>query len=125
MLGGELPRAVAEHEFVVDFQPIVDLGTGEVVSAEALARWHHPEHGNLTPMQFLETVERSGQLPAFADAVLDQSLAAAGTWREAGFDLPVAVNVSPRSLLDPRFPARRAGPARRTTACRPTAWSSS
>jgi diguanylate cyclase (GGDEF)-like protein len=105
MLGGELTRAVAQHEFVVDFQPIVDLGTGEVISAEALARWHHPQHGNLTPMQFLETVERSGQLPAFADAVLEQSLAAYLTWREAGFDLPVAVNVSPRSLLDPSFPA--------------------
>jgi len=105
MLGGELPRAVAEHEFVVDFQPIVDLGSGEVISAEALARWHHPQHGNLTPMQFLETVERSGQLPAFADAVLEQSLTAYSMWREAGFDLPVAVNVSPRSLLDPTFPA--------------------
>jgi diguanylate cyclase (GGDEF)-like protein len=105
MLGGELRRAVAEHEFFVDFQPIVDLGTGEVISAEALARWHHPDHGNMAPMQFLETVERSGQLPAFADAVLEQSLAAFGTWRDAGFDLPVAVNVSPRSLLDPAFPA--------------------
>jgi diguanylate cyclase (GGDEF)-like protein len=105
ILGGELRRAVAEHEFFVDFQPIVDLGTGEVISAEALARWHHPDHGNLTPMQFLETVERSGQLPAFADAVLEQSLAAFGMWRDAGFDLPVAVNVSPRSLLDPAFPA--------------------
>ncbi|MET0491814.1 MAG: bifunctional diguanylate cyclase/phosphodiesterase [Actinoplanes sp.] len=105
LLGGELSRAVAEHEFVVDFQPIVDLATGDVISAEALARWHHPQHGNLTPMQFLETVERSGQLPAFAEAVLAQSLAAFSSWRDAGFDLPVAVNVSPRSLLDPNFPA--------------------
>jgi EAL domain-containing protein (putative c-di-GMP-specific phosphodiesterase class I) len=105
MLGGELQRAVAEQEFVVDFQPIVDLGSGEIISTEALARWQHPEHGYLTPMQFLETVERSGQLPAFAEAVLDQALAASGVWREAGFDLPVAVNVSPRSLLDSRFPA--------------------
>ncbi|MBL7261436.1 EAL domain-containing protein [Paractinoplanes lichenicola] len=103
-LGGELHRAVAEHEFVVDFQPIVDLGSGEVVAAEALARWHHPEHGYLTPMEFLQTVERSGRLQAFADAVLDQALDASDLWREAGFDLPVAVNVSPRSLLDPRFP---------------------
>ena len=105
MLGGELSRAVAEHEFAVDFQPIVDLGSGEVISAEALARWHHPQHGNLTPTQFLQTVERSGQLPAFADAVLEQSLTAYRMWREAGFDLPVAVNVSPRSLLDESFPA--------------------
>ena len=42
-LGGELPRAVAEHEFIVNFQPIVDLGSGEVIGAEALARWHHPD----------------------------------------------------------------------------------
>jgi diguanylate cyclase (GGDEF)-like protein len=104
MLTGELRRAVAEHEFTVDFQPIVDLGTGEVVAAEALARWHHPDQGNLSPVRFLETVERSGQLPAFADAVLEQSLIARQSWREAGFDLPVAVNVSPRSLLDPTFP---------------------
>ncbi|GAA2680145.1 putative bifunctional diguanylate cyclase/phosphodiesterase [Actinoplanes palleronii] len=105
MLTGELRRAVSEHEFTVDFQPIVDLGSGEVVSAEALARWHHPDQGDLTTVQFLETVERSGQLPAFADAVLEQSLLAMQSWRAAGFDLPVAVNVSPRSLLDPDFPA--------------------
>ncbi|MFI7545954.1 putative bifunctional diguanylate cyclase/phosphodiesterase [Actinoplanes sp. NPDC049599] len=105
ILGGELTRAVAEHEFVVDFQPIVDLGSGEVISAEALAHWHHPQHGNLSTTQFLQTVERSGQLPAFADVVLEQSLTAYRMWLEAGFDLPVAVNVSPRSLLDETFPA--------------------
>ncbi|SIQ55146.1 putative bifunctional diguanylate cyclase/phosphodiesterase [Micromonospora avicenniae] len=103
-LGGELPRAVADHEFTVNFQPIVDLSTGEIVSAEALARWHHPTHGLIDPLRFLEAVERSGLLPAFAEAILDQALIAAKTWREAGFDVPVAVNVSPRSLLDARFP---------------------
>ncbi|MEU8230177.1 bifunctional diguanylate cyclase/phosphodiesterase [Actinoplanes sp. NPDC048967] len=120
MLGGELSRAVAEHEFTVDFQPIVDLGSGEVTSAEALARWHHPQHGHLTPAQFLQTVERSGQLPGFVNAVLEQSLTAYRMWLEAGFDLPVAVNVSPRSLLDETFPgavlaqlARHAVPADR------------
>jgi diguanylate cyclase len=120
MLGGELSRAVAEHEFTVDFQPIVDLGSGEVISAEALSRWHHPQHGNLTPTQFLQTVERSGQLPGFVNAVLEQSLTAYRMWLEAGFDLPVAVNVSPRSLLDETFPgavlaqlARHAVPADR------------
>lgn len=103
-LGGELPRAVADHEFTVNFQPIVDLGTGEVTGAEALARWHHPTHGMIDPLRFLEAVERSGLLPAFAEAILDQALLAAGSWRAAGFDLPVSVNVSPRSLLDARFP---------------------
>ncbi|RZU72386.1 diguanylate cyclase/phosphodiesterase [Micromonospora kangleipakensis] len=103
-LGGELPRAVADHEFTVNFQPIVDLASGEVTGAEALARWHHPTHGIIDPLRFLEAVERSGLLPAFAEAILDQALIAAGSWRAAGFDLPVSVNVSPRSLLDARFP---------------------
>ncbi|MGR6322806.1 bifunctional diguanylate cyclase/phosphodiesterase [Micromonospora soli] len=103
-LGGELPRAVADHEFTVTFQPIVDLGSGAAIGAEALARWHHPTHGMIDPLHFLEAVERSGLLPAFTEAILDQALIAAGTWRAAGFDLPVSVNMSPRSLLDPRFP---------------------
>ncbi|TDB78589.1 bifunctional diguanylate cyclase/phosphodiesterase [Micromonospora sp. KC723] len=103
-LGGELPRAVADQEFTVDFQPIVELGTGAVTGAEALARWHHPVHGMIDPLRFIEAVERSGLLPAFAEAILDQALLAAVTWRTAGFDLPVSVNVSPRSLLDARFP---------------------
>jgi diguanylate cyclase (GGDEF)-like protein len=103
-LGGDLARAVAGREFRVEFQPIVDLGTGEIVSAEALARWEHPERGLLTPDRFLDAVERSGLLPGFAAVVLDQSLRAVRQWQAAGFDLPVAVNVSPRSLLDVRFP---------------------
>ncbi|MGN9812379.1 putative bifunctional diguanylate cyclase/phosphodiesterase [Micromonospora sp. BQ11] len=103
-LGGDLSRAVADHEFTVNFQPIVDLGTGVVIGAEALARWHHPTHGVIDPLRFLEAVERSGLLPAFTEAILDQALIAAGNWREAGFDVPVAVNVCPRSLLDARFP---------------------
>jgi diguanylate cyclase (GGDEF)-like protein len=104
MLGGDLPRAVAEREFTVNFQPIVDLRTGTMISAEALARWHHPARGDLDPRRFLTAVERSGLLPAFAEAVLDQALAAMLRWRSLGVDAPVAVNASPRSLLDPTFP---------------------
>ena len=103
-LGGELPRAIAEREFAVSFQPIVDLATGEMIAAEALARWHHPDRGDLGPRRFLAAVERSGLLPDFAEAVLDQALAAMLRWRAAGVDAPVAVNASPRSLLDPAFP---------------------
>jgi diguanylate cyclase (GGDEF)-like protein len=103
-LGGELPRAVAQREFTVTFQPIVDLGSGVVIAAEALTRWRHPAHGIIDPLRFLGAIERSGLLPAFAETVLDQALVAVRDWHEAGFPLQVAVNVSPRSLLDARFP---------------------
>jgi len=103
-LSAELPRAIAEREFTVLFQPVVDLGTGAVISAEALARWHHPDRGDLNPIRFLDYVERSGLLSAFSQDVLAQALSAAASWRAEGFALPVAVNVSPRSLLDPTFP---------------------
>jgi len=104
-LGGQISRAVAAREFTLEFQPIVDLTSGEAVAAEALARWHHPDRGNLDPRRFLDAVERSGQLTAFTEAILDQALSAAGIWAAAGHPIPVAVNVSPRSLLDRRFPA--------------------
>jgi diguanylate cyclase (GGDEF)-like protein len=104
-LGGQISRAVAASEFTLEFQPIVDLVTGEAVAAEALARWHHPDRGNLDPRRFLDAVERSGQLTAFTEAILDQALSAAGIWAAAGHPIPVAVNISPRSLLDRRFPA--------------------
>jgi diguanylate cyclase (GGDEF)-like protein len=104
-LGAELSRAVSQREFTVAFQPIVDLGSGIVLSAEALARWRHPEHGQLPPHYFLDAIERSGLLAAFTADVLDQALAGARRWQEAGFPMPVAVNVSPRSLLDPAFPS--------------------
>jgi len=103
-LSADLPRAVARREFTVNFQPIVDLATGQVLATEALARWHHPDRGDLNPTRFLDKVERSGLLAAFSENVLEQALHAAGTLRTEGFPLPVAVNVSPRSLLDPTFP---------------------
>jgi diguanylate cyclase (GGDEF)-like protein len=103
-LGGDLPRAIANREFLVNFQPIVDLASGEMIAAEALARWRHPNLGDLDPRRFLAAVERSGLLPDFAEAVLDQALAAMRRWRSLGLAAPVAVNASPRSLLDPAFP---------------------
>jgi diguanylate cyclase (GGDEF)-like protein len=105
VLGADLTRAVARREFTIAFQPVVDLETGMIRSAEALARWPHPKLGQLSPHQFLDGIERSGLLAGFTDHILDQALAGARTWTDAGFEVPVAVNVSPRSLLDAGFPA--------------------
>jgi diguanylate cyclase (GGDEF)-like protein len=103
-VAGMLPRAVAEKEFTLEFQPIVNLLDGTPIGAEALARWQHPDRGSVDPRSFLDPIEKSGLLTAFTDAVLDQALAAAREWKDAGFLWPVAVNISPRSLLDRRLP---------------------
>lgn len=103
-LAGQLPRAISQREFTLHFQPIVDLGSGQVIAAEALARWRHPTRGQLDPRYFLDLLERSAQLTAFTQAVLDEALAAAAMWRAAGHDLRVAVNISARSLLDVSLP---------------------
>ncbi|HCU48938.1 MAG TPA: bifunctional diguanylate cyclase/phosphodiesterase, partial [Micromonosporaceae bacterium] len=103
-VAGMLPRAVAEKEFTLEFQPIVNLLDGKPIAAEALARWQHPDRGKVDPRSFLEPIERSGLLTAFTDAVLDQALDGAKQWRAAGSMWPVAVNISPRSLLDRRLP---------------------
>jgi diguanylate cyclase len=103
-LGGDLPRAIAEGEFRVNFQPIVDLGSGEIIGAEALTRWAHPDRGDLAPDRFLDSVERSGLLSGFVELVFDRALTALARWRAAGYAIAVSVNVSPRSLLDSEFP---------------------
>ncbi len=108
-LGGDLHAALADDQFAVHFQPIVDLNTGGVIAAEALARWQHPYRGDLSPHRFLTAIERSGLLPAFTEVILDAALSATQTWQAAGHPVGISVNVSPRSLLDPDFPQLVAG----------------
>ncbi len=103
-LAGELPVAVAQRQFTLHFQPVVELATGVVRGAEGLARWRHPERGQLEPRWFLDLLERSTQLGEFTAAVLHEALDAAELWSAAGFDLSVSVNVSARSLLDVGLP---------------------
>jgi len=103
-LSGDLRKALDERQFALGFQPIVDLASGQVLAAEALARWRHPRRGDLGPPRFLEAIVRSGLLTPFTEIVLDGALSAAQSWHDIGHPIPVTVNVSARSLLDSRFP---------------------
>jgi len=100
-LGGELRAALVGDQFTLRYQPIVELNSGRISAAEALARWDHPYRGEMLPKHFLTAIERSDLLPEFTDLVLDRALAAADDWARAGRPIGVAVNLSPRSLLDP------------------------
>jgi EAL domain-containing protein (putative c-di-GMP-specific phosphodiesterase class I) len=99
----ELRNAIVRGELTVHFQPKVRLRDGEVVGAEALVRWEHPERGLLFPDEFVPAAEHSGLISPLTFAVMRQALDACAGWRQAGRPLGVAVNMSPRSLLEPSF----------------------
>jgi diguanylate cyclase (GGDEF)-like protein len=110
----ELQDALAvDDQIVLHLQPAVDLITAAPTGVEALVRWRHPRRGQLSPNDFIRTVEHTELLTPFTRRVLDLALSAASTWHAAGVDVPVSVNVSARSLLDPGFPAQVADALRR------------
>jgi diguanylate cyclase (GGDEF)-like protein len=110
----ELQDALAaEDQIVLHLQPAVDLITASPTGVEALVRWRHPRRGQLSPNDFIRTVEHTELLTTFTRRVLDLALSAASNWAAADIDLPVSVNVSARSLLDPGFPAQVAEALRR------------
>jgi diguanylate cyclase (GGDEF)-like protein len=103
-LAGEMGSAIDAGEIGFYYQPITDLRTGRVVSAEGLARWIHPEHGLLSPAQFIPIAEQSGLIRPLAMTLLKAALQEQRRWRDMGLELDLAVNVSPRQLLDQHFP---------------------
>jgi diguanylate cyclase (GGDEF)-like protein len=103
----------ADDQIVLALQPAVDLETSAPTGVEALTRWRHPRRGQLSPGEFIRTVEDSELLAPFTRYVVDLSLTAAADWAAHGIDVPVSVNVSARSLLDATFPAQIADLLRR------------
>jgi diguanylate cyclase (GGDEF)-like protein/PAS domain S-box-containing protein len=101
VLLSELRRGLADGQLVVHYQPKVALDGGQVVGVEALVRWQHPVRGLLAPVDFLDAVERTALIEPVTDAVLDLALAQVRAWSAEGFRVPVAVNLSARSLARP------------------------
>jgi diguanylate cyclase len=101
---GELRRAIDHHQLLLHYQPKVDTHSGQVLGVEALVRWQHPTHGLIPPGQFIPLAERTGLIQPLTHYVLDAALQQCRDWRQAGHELPVAVNVSARRLLDLDFP---------------------
>lgn len=102
----ELRRGLEDDQLVLHFQPKLDLTTGRVTGAEALVRWQHPVRGLLMPGHFIPTVETTSLIVGLTDRVLDLATRAARDLRDRGHEVQVAVNVTPRCLLDPALPAR-------------------
>jgi EAL domain-containing protein (putative c-di-GMP-specific phosphodiesterase class I) len=110
-----LRRAVEKHELVLHYQPQVSFATGEIMGAEALLRWRHPDLGLLTPDAFISLAEDSGLILAIGDWALEQALRDASEWRTtSGCQPTVAVNLSAVQFLQNDLPARIAAILDRT-----------
>ena len=105
-----LQKALDTGELLLHYQPQVDLRTGQVMGVEALLRWQHPERGLLAPAHFLPLIETTGLAVQIGDWVIEQALAQAAAWVQAGVNdgrgLPVSVNVGARQLGRHDFPQR-------------------
>jgi diguanylate cyclase (GGDEF)-like protein/PAS domain S-box-containing protein len=100
-LEADFSRALANEEFFVEYQPVVDLGTRSLLGVEALVRWRHPELGVLMPARFVQIAEECGQIVKLGCWVLGRACRELRAWRSsvAGGDaLRVAVNISGRHL---------------------------
>jgi diguanylate cyclase (GGDEF)-like protein len=88
----DLRKAIANGEFELFYQPLVDMQTEYVTGFEALIRWHHPERGMIPPLDFISVAEETGLIIPMGDWVLRQACAEAATWPN---DVKIAVNLSP------------------------------
>ncbi|WP_020484140.1 EAL domain-containing protein [Methylomonas sp. MK1] len=99
----EVGQALMDNQFCMYYQPRVNIKTGQVVGAEALIRWHHPERGVLPPAEFLPIVENTTLEIDLSNWVLRQAFKQLQIWHDLGLNLQVSVNISPRHLQWPDF----------------------
>jgi diguanylate cyclase (GGDEF)-like protein len=106
----DLRQAVEQSQMTLHYQPVLSLATGEVISVEALLRWHHPDHGQVTPELVIELAEQTGLIGPLTYGVIDKALAQTARWRQQDLPLNISINLSMHNLHDPDL-SRRVGEA--------------
>ena len=101
-----LRRALAQDQFVLHYQPVFDLASGEVTCVEALIRWEDPERGTIPPLDFIPAAEYTGLIEPIGEWVLETACAQARRWRDDGLAVRVNFNVSLRQFCGPGFAER-------------------
>lgn len=111
----DLAAALQREELSVEYQPVIDLSTNEIIGFEALLRWDHPEIGRIGPDVFIPSAERSGVIIPIGEWVLDTACDQVARWgSQFGRSLSIAVNVSGRQLSDPTLPSAVLGALNRS-----------
>ncbi|MVP00787.1 putative bifunctional diguanylate cyclase/phosphodiesterase [Paenibacillus lutrae] len=99
-LENDLRRAIAGHEFVLHYQPQVEIESGKIIGMEALIRWNHPMKGSISPGDFIPYAEQSGLIVAISEWVLLEACQQNKAWQDAGLPkVPISVNLSSRQFL--------------------------
>lgn len=99
-LAGELRRSIPQGEMMLQYQPQVTLSTGAIHAVEALVRWNNPREGMMPPDRFIPMAEEMGIIHPLTAWVLDNALGQLCKWLDAGVNVSVSVNVSPRCIED-------------------------
>ena len=105
-LDGEFQHAIEEGQFFLEYQPIVELSSGRVVEVEALVRWNHPTRGMLSPNDFIDLSEESGQIVALGSWVAREACRQARQWQreqKGGRQIRMSVNTSAREVIESTF----------------------
>jgi len=109
MLTGDLRKAIEDEYLELYYQPKVSFHKGEVVGAEALLRWNHPEYGFISPDEFTRIAERARLIRPLTNMVIQKSVRQLQAWHDAGLDINLSANISVRDLGDPELPDTIAG----------------
>ena len=99
-LENDLRHALENEEFLLHYQPQIDLKTRQVIAVEALVRWQHPKLGLVSPAKFIPVAEETGLIVPIGEWVLRTACTQVHTWQKAGMAVPVSVNLSGRQFVD-------------------------
>ncbi len=105
-LASRLRKAVEDSQWVLHYQPVVDLVTGDVIEVEALLRWKDPQRGLILPREFLHLAEELGHMEAIGEWLYREVFRQAVQWAQQGIEARIGFNLSPRQLWHPDFPNR-------------------
>ena len=102
----QIKEAMDNREFILYYQPKVNMTKGEVIGVEALIRWEHPEHGLLFPIEFLPIIENHTISIELGEWVIETALSQIEIWQAVGLDIPISINISALQLQQTNFVSR-------------------
>jgi len=102
-LSVNINQALNKQQFEFYYQPKIDIKSNTIISAEALARWNHPEQGVILPIIFIDALEQFNLINTFTYKAIESAVISINKWSKDGHNIKIAVNISTQTLMDPDF----------------------